>query len=63
MLFVRPLHPGRLCGAWVSLYPFGPLAGLTLALLFVARWGILTDFQVPVLADTLLSLSRQTTYK
>ena len=58
---VAALHSFQ--GGWASLYPCGPLDGLPLRFWLLQGWGILTNFKVPVLADTLLSHSIQTTYK
>src|SRR6266850_434589 len=51
----RPL-PRRAIAGWASLYPFGPLVGLRLRFCLLQGWGILTNFKVPVLADTLFTL-------
>ncbi len=59
MLFVRPLHPGRLCGGWVSVYPFGLWVAYPCAFVCCKDE---TNFKVPVLADTLFTLSREGGY-
>jgi len=51
-LDIHPYWAGR-----ASLYPFGPLGPPLRFFSLLQGWHILTNFKVPVLADTLLALS------